>query len=275
MFQKSNYNMKNVAAIIYYSKNINLYPISEFLHPGIIPIGDAYSSNPLHNLPNLDWKIAHLKYFGIEKIYIVSEFPLLGIELFYKSNKNIHFYDISKNMQAHNGFFNIYNLKNKTNIDIFFIENGMIFSNINYKLSIKDHIANNHVSTLIGTHGYKYRVGIARAFNNKIIHFEEKPFDETMTVNTNTIIINSDLLFSILDTYKNDTDINDIKNNINLQKILIEYSIKSKILKLSKSSIIGSKLVIYDLRKIENWIKLNINDFINNFSYLSDIIHNT
>ncbi len=255
---------ENVDAIIWYQKTSSLYPISTFLHPGLLPIGDQFTTDPKHNLPNLDWMILHLKRSGIRKINVISEENFKGLNLYYENT----YQDIDLNFHQDNVISYINN--REENLEHTFIINGLFFSNANYNKAITEHLIKENKATLLSFKGLKYRVGLVsiNLDNNRVYSFQEKPIDKTKTVNSNVLIVNNQHV-EILDL-----------ENIKLNKTpefpknrlskLIQILIQNGYLKNSMIEPIEEELYIISLNSIEEWRKMNIESFIKMYSFLHD-----
>ena len=71
----------NCKIIILYDQNHQLYPISDWLHPGLIPIGDGNFDELIQDLPNLEWFLRHLGWLGFYQIDILTSDKLRGLDL--------------------------------------------------------------------------------------------------------------------------------------------------------------------------------------------------
>ena len=182
---------KNIDAIIWYEKTRSLYPISNFLHPGLLPIGNQFTTDQKHNLPNLDWMILHLKRSGIRKISVISEENFKGLNLYYSNNHQE--LDLSFHQDNIISFIN----KRKEKLNHTFIINGLFFSNANYNKAIKEHLIKENRATLLSFKGLKYRVGLVTIDleTNRVNSFREKPIDKTKNINSNVLIVRNKFVF--------------------------------------------------------------------------------
>lgn len=256
--------LKDTQVIIWYEKALDLNPIADYLHPGLLPIGEAFSDDPIHNLPNLDWIIRHYAYMGVRTFKILSEEPFLGLQNFYKISFdslsfeffNIDLLDYLKFME--NG---------KYSEKYSMIISGYIFSNADFHHALLYHTKHIHEATLLSFRGLKYQVGLVDIEDSTSIveNFREKPIDNTKLINSNILILTNSRIKNI--------KINELINKYNPMENtihqLINHIQKNLVLKnYELIGIDGEPLRVMNLSSIEVWIKMNVKQFLSNYHFL-------
>ena len=180
MWKSSKDKLDDVQVIIWYEKSVDLHPITEYLHPGILPIGEAFSDNPLHNFPNLDWLIRFYSWQGVRTFKILSEEAFTGLNNFYTCFSELEIEFVNINLLTYIKSMEKETIKNKYSI----IVSGSLFCNADFLTPLLIHTEKSQLATLLSFRGLKYRVGLVELNDNGLVtDFKEKPTDKTKLVN--------------------------------------------------------------------------------------------
>ncbi|MCY3413603.1 MAG: hypothetical protein INQ03_18315 [Candidatus Heimdallarchaeota archaeon] len=263
MWKQSLDVLNNVQVIIWYEKPLDLLPISDYLHPGLLPIGEPFSKSKYHNLPNLDWLIRHYHYHGVCKFKIISEEDFKGLNHYYNEFDGMDIQFINTNLLDY-----LIELEKATHDQVFsIIVSGYVLSNADFHQALINHQDHEYAATLFSFRGLKYQVGLVELDDfNLVTSFREKPIDKSKLVNSNMLIITNDRIgqFNIVNLQKS------FVKESSLIKQLIHHIKESVELKNYELDGINGPLEVINLSSIETWIKMNPEDIIQMFTYLTD-----
>lgn len=261
--------IKNSKVFIVYGREANLYPISEWIHPGALPIGTGLTDDITQDLPNLDWLVRHLAWMGFRDITILSNVPYKGLNLFYEDyfpRLDIIFRDIPSTNELKQFF------KNEENRDLIILS-GYTATNADLRHSLLLHRQRNNNISLLSIRGLKFRIGLADIDkgSNEILDFKEKPTDKSQLVNSNIVILNSSRIRDIIDEDSNIwKEIESIKYSNEILELseIIEIFIKKNIVNTVELTGVEDEPWFQDLSQLETWVKLDYDEFIDNYSHL-------
>jgi len=251
--------------VIYYNQS-SLYPISEWLHPGALPIGTGTKDDIRQDLPNLDWIIRHLLYLGFRKITVASHESFKGLDRFYRNFDDEveivftteHFSEILKSI-----------LSNDCK-DVVLLS-GLIPTNADLRHSLMLHRQRDNVASLLSIRGLQFRIGVAEVDDKDYItHFREKPIDRGLLINSNISIVDTKkLLYSGFD-YKELIDLID-GHGYSIEQIATKtinhFAEKGMLSSVELTGMTRSPWFV-DLSQLETWVKLDHDEFIEHFSHL-------
>ena len=259
--------LEDCKVMVWYSKHNDLYPLSDWIHPGAIPIGTGETDSPYYDLPNYEWMSRHLGWLGFRDILISS--PILG-----KGIESI-LLKISKN-QIHEFLFgywyeNLPKLVNEWKRDVMLVY-GLNLTNSDLRHALLLHRQRRSKATLLSIRGLKFNVGLVKLnMDTKIIEaFQEKPVDRSQLLSSNILILDTSDQ-TVVEIIKECTasipkKLKDEPSQI-LNKLLNQM-IEKEILDTVELTGISDEPWFLDLARLENWIKLDVEEFINNFGHL-------
>ncbi len=262
MWKKWRKQIIDTQLVIWYERSLDMNPIAEYLHPGLFPIGSAFSDDPRHNFPNLDWIIMHYAYLGVRSFIIVSEDSFTGLQNYYLDFRGLNIRFINNNLLT---FLN--EIDKLSSIEKYsMIVSGYLFSNADFYAPMIYHLQHECEVTLITFRGLKYNVGLVKfEKDNLVSSFKEKPIDKSKLVNSNILIISNDKIknlniSSLFESYNPDISsinqfIHHIKNNLTIKNFELQ-------------GIDDQPLWVMNLSSIEAWIKLDIDNFLNRYNFL-------
>lgn len=274
--------IENCEVIIWFDTNDTLYPMSEWLHLGLIPVGNGHKEGLIYDLPNLEWMIRHLAWLGFRNITIYSANPLKGL------NVALRKVDSRINLTFYEDFWFTGLPKDKIPVksDLIIIS-GSHITNADFRNGLLLHRQRKNEASILALRGLRYTVGLVNVKNdefNSVQVFREKPLDTSILINSGAIILSSELISHSNFTANVERLLNEIKdedliknfNGIN-QNISVSQSIKSQLLDvlISKEQLSAIELTgvsgepwFIDLSSIETWVKMDFNDFIERFNHL-------
>ncbi len=253
--------------IIYYNDS-ELYPITEWLHPGTLPIGTGLHDDIRQDLPNLDWLIRHAAWMGFQKITVVSHEPFKGLDLFYKDFMNgldIKFTNehISEVLKS----------KITKGSNQLILLSGLIHTNANLRHAFMLHKQRENLISLLSIRGLQFRVGLADLSGDDVKSFREKPLDKTLLVNSNIIIIDAKSLVDDKELHSKLISRID-GHGYSIEEIIrhtINFFISEELMKSVELTGVSDDPWFLDLSQLENWVKLDHDQFIEMFSHLYTI----
>lgn len=264
----------NCKVIITYDKNHQLYPISDWLHPGLIPIGNGDFDELYQDLPNLEWFLRHLGWLGFYNVDVSSSERLRGLDLINET--------ISKPMNLRflvdDWIDEIINMSES--VENIILVSGLYLTNSDLRKAVLHHCQLGNSATLLAVRGLQFQVGLVTfdEETNLISDFQEKPIDKTQLVNSKILILNlkneysKDLLMEFREYIQKISNLNNQLNqsiiNIDCTNELIQFLIKKDMLSTIELTGVKGEPWFLDLSKIETWIKLDPQFFIQNFKHL-------
>lgn len=253
--------IKNCKIIVYYDQNHQLYPLSDWLHPGLIPIGDGNFDELYQDLPNLEWFLRHLGWLGFYQIDILTSEKLRGLDLISEM--------VTKPMKLSFEKGNLIEkiIQSKDFAEYIIIAPGLNLTNSDLRSVLLLHQQKNNIATILSVRGLKFQVGLVTYNTNNylITNFKEKPVDKTQLVNSGILILNvknqdiQGILLQLDKTTRNQTE--------SIHEF-IQLLIANQLLDTIELTGEDEKPWFLDLSKIESWIKLDPHHFIENFSHL-------
>jgi NDP-sugar pyrophosphorylase family protein len=253
--------------LVYYKNEDEIYPISDWLHPGMLPIGNSYDPQDeatILDLPNFEWIIRHLVWQGFRNVSVYSEIEFRGLDYFCESlfsKTNFQFFQ--------KDFFSLI-LNSKDNADDLIIFSGLKVTNLDLKNVLSSHRNLGNPASLVGIRGIKFEVGLVEFDHDsyEVTKFEEKPMERTQLVNSDILILNLKHV-EVTNLIQNFNKNNETTLS-NLIESLIQALIDEKLLYMIEGNGIESEVWSMDLSIIETWAKLNSNQFIKRFKHLFD-----
>lgn len=254
--------LDEVQVIIWYEKSIDLHPITEYLHPGLLPVGEAFSDNPLHNFPNLDWLIRFYAWQGVRKFKILSEEDFTGLDNFYSDFPELNIEFININLLTYIKNMEEYKIEEKFSI----IVSGFLFCNADFLTPLLIHSQKSQQATLLSFRGLKYRVGLVELNSNGLVtDFKEKPTDKTKLVNSNILIITN---YKIKEFNMDELIKKYDEQSSSITQLIHHIKNTGRFRNIELGGVEGETLWVTDLSSIETWIKLDIDNFIKQYSFL-------
>ncbi len=260
-WQPWQHEIKNCKIIVYYDQNHQLYPLSDWLHPGLIPIGDGNFDELFQDLPNLEWFLRHLGWLGFYQIDVLTSEKLRGLDLISEMVTK----PMNLNFERGNLIEKI--IQSKDVYEYIIITPGLNLTNSNLRAVLLLHQQNQNIATILSIRGLKFQVGLVtyNETNNLITDFKEKPLDRRQLVNSGILILNikNQNIQKILLQLNNTTN-----NRTESIHELIQLLIANQLLDTIELTGNDEEPWFLNLSKIETWIKFNPQKFIHKFSHL-------
>jgi NDP-sugar pyrophosphorylase family protein len=257
----------NCHTLIWYGDSEGLYPISQWLHPGSIPVGNGNTDGIIYDLPNLEWQIRHLAWQGFRDITIISQEGYKGLDLLFAD----YFEGITLNF-VNGSLWDI--LGQMQNTQQVLLIPGLTLSDADFGSSLVSHRHQGNITSVLSIRGLQFRVGLVQIdITKKITEFVEKPIDRTQLLNSGVVIIDLQKIQTHLkmvsnishQTAKTDALTSQGQEELNsLLRLLIDDGLLSTI---ELTGVTGEPWFL-DLSILENWVRLDFDYLLSKFTHL-------